>query len=108
MNEAMNLGVSLEREHLHLPFHLPPHTCMHMQAHSHTAYGHTGLWQVSSAPASWYFMLRAYFVHETQESGVSIPLALSFVNIGEDAVTKGRSLGCIVIPEPFPEGFLDP
>lgn len=51
-------------------------------------------------------MLHACFVHEMQESSVSISLALSFVNIGEDAVTKDHPLGCTIIPEPIPEGFL--
>lgn len=31
---------------------------------------------------------------------------LSFVDTGEDAVTKGPSLACVFIPEPCPEGFL--
>lgn len=69
-----------------------------MQVHGrrHAAGSHTGHQQVSSATLSQRFMLCAYYLHGPQEGCVSIPFALPLVDTGENSVTKGHSLGCVL------------
>lgn len=97
LHAARNLGVSLDKGCLHT--HLP-------QTSSHALRLTATLPAVTQDDSKFIshcelaFHAPYLFCPWDSRDCVCIPLTLSFANTGEDAVTKGRSLCCVIIQSP--------